>query len=130
MPKICLCEGCRNVVWGKGYCRWHQSFRQDKKPVKKKNVKPIRPRSKKREAEYAIYRTVREEFLSRPENKYCRKYPHLLATTVHHSKGKIGKLLYDTKWFVALSMEGHRWTEEHPEEAKKLKLSFDRLSNT
>lgn len=31
MPKQCQVVGCENNVWGKGYCKFHQHFRVDKK---------------------------------------------------------------------------------------------------
>lgn len=32
MAKVCLVDSCNNPVWGKGYCKWHQTLRTDKKP--------------------------------------------------------------------------------------------------
>ena len=49
MPKICNKEDCDNNVWGKGYCKYHQHLRTNKKARKpiipKTRIKPI---SKKR----------------------------------------------------------------------------------
>lgn len=32
--KTCKATNCNNPVWGKGYCKYHQSLRTDKKPAK------------------------------------------------------------------------------------------------
>ena len=41
MPKTCQATDCKNNVWGKGFCPYHQWMRTDKKP------KPFKPRNKK-----------------------------------------------------------------------------------
>jgi hypothetical protein len=50
MPKICTQEDCDNNVWGKGYCKYHQHLRTDKKARKplipKKTIKPISAKKK------------------------------------------------------------------------------------
>ena len=37
----------------------------------------------------------------------------------HHIRGRSGELLWATEWFLAVSCEGHRWIEDHKEEARK-----------
>lgn len=36
--KTCNKEGCDNPQFGGGYCKWHQSLRDDKKPSKRVSV--------------------------------------------------------------------------------------------
>ncbi len=50
------------------------------------------------------------------------------STQIHHGKGKVGDLLYDTEYFIPVC-DGpcHLWLETHPEEAKELGLSFNRV---
>jgi hypothetical protein len=135
MPKTCTSPGCTRKVWGKGFCDWHQWMRPDKKlkQIKQVELKPkkqiqIRPRTKKRAAQYAIYAVLRAEFFSKPENQMCRVFPWLPACDVHHMKGKIGDLLNDVRWWLPVSRSGHDWCENNPEAAKVLNFSKDRLT--
>ena len=128
MPKICQHTGCSYNVWGKGFCKNHQWERQDKKPVKVKIVK-IRPMSKKLSKEREIYRKLRIEFLSRFENKFCAVYPDLLATEVHHMRGR-GKFLNDISTWLAVSRDGHLWIEAHPALSRERGFTKSRLMMT
>lgn len=134
MPKTCLAPDCNRSVFSNKYCQIHQSQRVDDKYLKskektqKKPVKAIPKFSKKRQEENKEYSALRKEFLARPENKYCRLYPDLLAETVHHPYGRLGDHFLKVEEWIPLSLVGHQWVEEHPTEAKKLKLSFDRKS--
>lgn len=49
-----------------------------------------------------------------------------MANEVHHAKGRVGRLLNDTEWWVALCSACHRWVTEHPAEAKRVGLSASR----
>jgi hypothetical protein len=95
---------------------------------KSKKPKTIPKFSKKRTVENLKYDVLRIEFLGKPENKICpiTKQP---TTDVHHKKGRIGSLLLDTRYWVALSREGHKFVEENPLWAKENGFSLDRLSN-
>ena len=97
-----------------------------------KAIKVIRKQSVRREDENKVYLQLREIFLKKPENKYCPvmqqlKNKKVETTDVHHKKGKIGKLLIDTKYWIALSREGHKYVEEHPNWAKENRYSLNRL---
>lgn len=74
------------------------------------------------------YSVLRTEFLSKPENRICpiTKQP---TTDVHHKRGRVGSLYLDTKYWVALSREAHKFVEENPEWAKENGYSESRLSN-
>ncbi|WP_215239299.1 hypothetical protein [Dyadobacter helix] len=69
--------------------------------------------SKKHSKELKTYSQLRKEFLEKFENMFCAVYPHLLATEVHHTKGR-GKYLNDTDTWLAVSREGHIWIHENP----------------
>lgn len=100
----------------------------------------IANRSKKRAAQEREYAKARREHLE--ENPMCAIHnkttidihgvyhidPICWATTIHHKKGRIGPLLTDRRYFLSVCMEGHRWIEAHPIEAKKLGYSLSRLS--
>lgn len=51
------------------------------------------------------------------------------ATEVHHMKGREGALLNDTKYWLAVSREGHIRIENNPEWAKEMGYSLSRLHN-
>lgn len=97
--------------------------------TKKANVawnvarKRIMPRSEKRSKEERAYLTLREVFL---KDKIC-PITGQPATEIHHKKGRIGKLLCDVKYWLAVSREGHIWIENNPKEAKEKGYSLDRL---
>lgn len=85
----------------------------------------IKPRSKKRAAEERLYNQMVRPFLNKEENKICPVMFHLegwqLRTSeVHHIKGRIGKLLLYTPYWLAVSSEGHKWIHDNPNKAKAL----------
>jgi len=84
--------------------------------------------SKKRLIEDLQYKVLRTEFLAKKENQIC-PIMKTQATTIHHKKGRIGKLYLDTTFWIALSMEGHELVEKNPEWAKENGYSLDRLAN-
>ena len=88
--------------------------------------KPIKKVSDKRKIQNAKYLVLRIEFLGRPENQKC-PITGKPTTDVHHMKGRIGDLLLDTRYWVALSREGHKYVEENPEWAKENGFSLNRL---
>jgi hypothetical protein len=88
----------------------------------------IPQKSKKRIIEEAKYSVLRIEFLSKIENKIC-PITQKPTTDIHHKKGRLGSLLLDTRYWVALSREGHRFVEENPIWAKENGYSLNRLSN-
>lgn len=95
--------------------------------IKLKAMKPIPKVSDKRKIENAKYSVLRIEFLGKPENKICpiTGWP---TTDIHHKKGRVGDLFLDTKYWIALSREGHQHVEDNPEWAKENGYSLDRLS--
>jgi len=52
-----------------------------------------------------------------------------MADEIHHSEGRQGEMLNREEYFVFLCHEHHVWAEEHPESAKELKLSRNRIAN-
>ena len=105
-------------------------FNPQPKPQPKEK-KPLTPyefrvkyfRSKKRKKQEAEYSQRRKHFLS---GKRCQRCG-CKATTVHHSKGRIGVLLNDVSCWIALCFPCHEWVERNPQEAKEKGFSKDRL---
>jgi len=99
----------------------------EKQKIKKEFVK-IPQVSKKRQVQQLKYSVLRIEFLGKIENKAC-PITGLETTDIHHKKGRVGSLYLDTKFWVALSREGHKFVEENPIWAKENGYSLNRLSN-
>lgn len=97
-----------------------------------KGFKAIKKVSAKRQTENEIYSQLRKVFLAKPENKFCPvikqlKNINVETTEVHHMRGRIGKLLLDTKHWLAVSRDGHSYIEQNPEWAKENGYSLNRL---
>ncbi len=95
--------------------------------INPEKVKPqgINRVSKKKSKEVAEYAVKRKNFLAKYNR--CAVYPRLMATQVHHKKGRLGSLFLDENFWLAVSALGHKWIEEHPEEAYKKGYSLLRL---
>ena len=124
-PKFFLQKYCDKLD-----CKVKWSIQESKRIKEKqsKEKKQINKVSDKRKLEVIIYKSERIKFLMLPENKVCpiTKQP---TTDVHHSKGRIGTLYLDKRYWIALSREGHKYVEEHPEWARENGFSLSRLSN-
>lgn len=84
-------------------------------------------RTPDRAAQEQRYRERVAAWLRRPENRWCRV--HLLltgvrvpATQCHHYQGRRGALLLYEPYWIPVSFEGHRWIDDHREEARALGL--------
>ena len=99
-----------------------------KKNVKDYEKSKIAKRSKKRIAQEKIYSQLRKAFLNKKENKIC-PITNERTTEIHHKKGRIGDLLIDTRYWIALSRTGHIFIEQNPEWAKENGYSLSRLEN-
>lgn len=122
LKTCCACEQ-PSVIWkndgGNRYCRncWYK-----KNPVK------ISVKSNKQKSRELAYSLVRKAYLLK--NKSCAaKLPGCMiaSTEIHHARGRIGELLTNTKYFVAICRHCHNILELEPELAKKLNLSESRL---
>lgn len=94
-----------------------------------KNSKPaqgnIKPRSNKRAGEEREYARRRKKYLlMHPDCERCGKP----ATEIHHRAGRIGKLLINVMYFMAVCPDCHHWIEEHPIESKEKGYSINRLT--
>lgn len=84
----------------------------------------IKPISDKQAAMLREYRKLRDEYMKHHPN--CAKCG-VEATDLHHMRGRSGDNLTDVDNFLALCRPCHTWVELHPEEAKKLNLSKNRI---
>lgn len=129
------CDGCNSdqFIWknegGKKFCKtcWScHSGNVKLKPTAKR--KRIPPRSEKRIIADKRYSKLRKAFLE--EKPMCEAHLSGCAgasSQVHHKAGRVGHLYLDvTKW-LAVCHSCHVWIENHPEEAKELGFSLNRL---
>ena len=96
--------------------------RGKKRPKQKKRIRPM---SKKRAAENAIYLKRRTAFLkARPYCEACRNLNIDISeksSEVHHVFGR-GKYFLDVMTWLAVCRPCHNWIHSHPAEARKLGL--------
>jgi hypothetical protein len=131
-----ICNKClvERVIWknheGNRYCKfcWSSHFVTEKyKPTNKQ--KPIAHRSVKRAKQEREYLKLRKTYLL--SSPTCKAHlPNICTGTVtdiHHMKGRIGSLLTDTKFFLAVCRPCHDWIELNPKEAKELGYSINRI---
>ena len=90
---------------------------------------PLRRISRKRKPEYQAYLRERDEFL---KDKLCECPPSdwmpscdKPATTVHHIKGRRGKMLRDKMWWLPVCFEHHREIHAHGRWARDHHLIID-----
>lgn len=101
------------------------SSHKDSKPNGGKKQSYIKPRSAKRAAEEREYLKRRDKYLTlHPECERCS----LPANQIHHKKGKIGKLLINVMYFMAVCPDCHHWIENNPLKAKEEGYSVNRLT--
>jgi hypothetical protein len=99
------------------------------KPIKQEKVTTckIRIRSQKRAKQEREYAKKGKAFLK--VNKVCQvmecKRP---STQIHHKKGRIGDLLTNEEYFLAVCADCHTKIENHPEWAKEQGYSLSRLT--
>lgn len=126
-PKIGQCvdcpEGSSKKYLTAGRCSYHYK-------IHRSNVnggpKKIAKRSKKGQKEDRQYTIKRLRFLAQPGNQRC-PVTGQMATEIHHMKGRVGDLLLDQKYWLAVSREGHRKIEENPDWAKEMGYSISRI---
>ena len=101
-------------------------FKPNPKPEKgaKKSPRRINPFSAKRLKQMNEYRKVRIEFLK--DHPKCQACNFQSADQIHHKKGRTGSLLVDTKYFLAVCDDCHRFIENNPLEALKMGWSVKR----
>lgn len=87
----------------------------------------MRPISKKRSAALKEYAKAKKEFVAKfakPGGKSvicwnCIRSVPIAKITIHHTRGRIGSLLCDTRYFSLLCVSCHNWVGEHPNEARE-----------
>lgn len=99
-----------------------------KKPIKVNPDYKIKPRSDRRAKQEREYLKLRGEYLN--AHPICQGRIiclGMVATEVHHKAGRTGDKLTDVTNFIGLCHSCHEWAENHPEQAKALGISENRL---
>ena len=80
----------------------------------------VRRVSKVQAARNRRYAVIRNEFMARSENWNCAFSccPNR-ATQVHHQRGKLGDLLFDTRFWHPVCGETHAWIDANREAARE-----------
>jgi hypothetical protein len=85
----------------------------------------INPVSKKKLAIRKEYASMAAAFILKYSK--CVVYPNRNATDVHHTRGRLGAMLVDKKWWLPVSRAGHIWIHANPREATEKGLLFSRF---
>jgi hypothetical protein len=107
--------------------------------------KGLKPQSKERRAERMLYGRELKFWIALPENEVCAccianrsgerwedLKPRIIAGTFHpsgnrssechHSRGRIGRLLNDKRFWAGVCSPCHKWLHEYPREARQMGL--------
>ncbi len=87
---------------------------------KPKTRSRLKVRSRSYASRMTVYRARVRIFLK--SHPFCAVFPKLAATSCHHAYGRVGKLLLWKPGFRSVSFAGHRWIEEHKNEARRRHL--------
>lgn len=120
-------------------------WRPQRKPMAK--GKGLKPRTVERRREETVYYSLKRSYVERPGNRHCavclclalaRPWPEVKAdvmggalnpdalarrsTEVHHFRGRIGRLLCDTRFFIGTCRAHREWPHENARQARALVL--------
>ena len=89
-----------------------------------KNAKPIQKQSDKLKESLKLYKRIRKKFLADNKDKSCPVAKLIFnqtlpVTEIHHKAGRIGSLLNNTDYFLAVSRKGHDWIDNNPYLARR-----------
>lgn len=115
VPGYCICGRVAGRTGKCATCEYEARRMEKKSEAQPKKYQRVRPRSKKRMADEAIYRKESREWLV---GKKCAVYRWKDATECHHKKGRQGfadqyardngiPLLLDKRFWLPLSKEAH-----------------------
>lgn len=117
--KICDNDGCSVVFNLYNSLQKYCSFDCKKNNIKDKST-GIKPVSEKRSKQLEIYRTLRDSYLS--DNPICEvKNCFNPTSNLHHKNGRVGVMVYNTKYFMACCSSCHpKKIHENPEWARSM----------
>ena len=101
---------------------WTLAFPSQRGPTKERKTR-VPAKSKAQVKRYGLYEAAVKEWQKTLPGKTC---PVAAAGIVprakvmnrpHHIRGRSGNLLWDTRFFLAVSQQGHDWIHANPGEA-------------
>lgn len=143
---LCKINGCKHSSEVKGLCKYHywDQLRRNSKEKAKQSTKKSKKLFKKIESSTAergkekakLYKKARREYLE--AHRCCEAkltgcmIPTLnyeaLGLQIHHKKGRLGELLFDKRYFLAVCQNCHSYIENNPEFAISHGYSLSRLA--
>lgn len=106
---------------GKTLCEVFAKEERDAKKAAKQ-----REKESAKKARLALYKTVAANFKAANPKCFCCgpifSRPARATSDVHHTRGRLGPLLIDVRFFVAACRECHNWIGDHPEGARAIGL--------
>ncbi len=88
---------------------------------------PLRKISKKMSSRLREYAKVRKEYLA--AHPMCEVCGRQASTEIHHKKSRIGNLLCEKEYFLAVDSLCHRLLTDNPKFAIEKGFSLDRLAH-
>jgi len=104
-----------------------ERFNPQPKPIKPDKKKPTRAPQISSQQATRLAKYVMARALYLKDHPMCEVgscYKH--SNQIHHKKGRAGKLLLDSKWFLACCTNCHRYIEDHPAWAQNSGYSVSR----
>lgn len=107
---------------------WLAAFPEQRLTREKPKRQHIRSISSRKAGELRRYRAESRAW-AKEHRKAGTKCPVMLALfnkrlrvsdSPHHIRGRLGTLLRDKRYWLAVSMEGHDWIHTHPHKAQAL----------
>lgn len=88
-----------------------------------KRQKPIRRTSTVRARMLRLYTKIKADWRAKPENRCCA-FPgcERRADDVHHTRGRVGKLLVDSRFWKPVCRHHHNWIRDNVPAARRLGL--------
>lgn len=105
---------------------WTTAFPSQAKALRPENgpAGGVKQRSQPEAVRMAVYVPIAEMYkFMHPRCEICplrAEDPHCYAlptVDIHHSRGRDGLLLFDTRWFKAACRPCHEWAERNPKAA-------------
>lgn len=117
------CLYCEGRLYAKKLCKYHYYKQLRKQTKQKKHYKPIKKFSQAGIRKTKLYKKAREAFFSNDVNHICKVGAPgvctIHATDVHHMAGRIGELLTNQTYFLAVCRGCHRYLHDHSEWAQE-----------
>jgi len=126
--KVCEFPGCKSHPQKNGYCIGHRIYAKESVKEIEAKEKVIAKRSEKMKETMKELKKAYPLFLADPNNKYCKLKLEgctIVATVVHHTRGRVGKMVFDQRFWLASCPSCNNKVEEKDAEAREkgLKLS-------